>query len=48
MQRREYRSVADDLKAVDAVTLDDLHRVLKKYPLSRPTTVTIGPLAEWA
>jgi len=47
MQRHEYRSVADDLKAVDTVTLDDLHRVLKKYPLSRPTTVTIGPLAEW-
>lgn len=48
MQRREYRSVADDLKAVDAVTLADLHRVLKQYPLSSPTTVTIGPLAEWA
>jgi len=48
MQRREFRSVADDLAAVDAVTLDDLHRVLKKYPLSRATTVTIGPLEEWS
>jgi predicted Zn-dependent peptidase len=46
MQRREYRSVADDLATVDAVTLDDIHAVLKKYPLTRATTVTIGPLAE--
>jgi predicted Zn-dependent peptidase len=48
MQRREYRSVADDLATVDAVTLDDIHAVLAKYPLSRATTVTIGPLAELA
>jgi predicted Zn-dependent peptidase len=46
MQRREYRSVADDLATVDAVTLDDIHAVLKKYPLTRATTVTIGPLKE--
>jgi predicted Zn-dependent peptidase len=48
MQRREYRSVADDLATVDAVTLSDIHAVLKKYPLTRATTVTIGPLAELA
>ena len=47
MQRSEYRSVADDLAAVDAVTLDDVHRVLAQYPLTRSTTVTIGPLADW-
>ena len=47
MQRSEYRSVADDLAAVDAVTLDDVHRVLVQYPLTRSTTVTIGPLADW-
>ncbi len=46
MQRREYRSVADDLATVDAITLADVHAVLKKYPLSRATTVTVGPLAE--
>jgi predicted Zn-dependent peptidase len=46
MQRREYRSVADDLATLDEVTLDDIHAVLKKYPLSRATTVTIGPLKE--
>jgi predicted Zn-dependent peptidase len=47
MQRREYRSVADDLASVDTVTLDDVHRVLAQYPLTRSTTVTIGPLADW-
>jgi predicted Zn-dependent peptidase len=48
MQRREYRSVADDLATIDAVTLDDIHAVLAKYPLSKASTVTIGPLAELA
>lgn len=43
-QRREYRAVADDLAAVDAVTLDDIHTVAEKYPLGRMTTVTVGPL----
>jgi predicted Zn-dependent peptidase len=43
LQRREYRTVADDLKSLDDVTLDDLHAVLKKYPLSRYSTITIGP-----
>ncbi|HEX6961928.1 MAG TPA: pitrilysin family protein [Lacipirellula sp.] len=47
MQRREYRSVADDLATLDAVSLDDLHAVLAKYPLSRATTATIGPLKVW-
>lgn len=45
-QRREYRSVKDDLDAVEAVTLDDLHRVLAAWPLSQSTTVAIGPLGE--
>jgi predicted Zn-dependent peptidase len=48
MQRREYRSVADDLATIDAVTLDDIHAVLAKYPLSKASTVTVGPLAELA
>ncbi|MCH2115751.1 MAG: insulinase family protein [Pirellulales bacterium] len=47
MQRREYRSVADDLETVDQVTLDDIHRVLAKFPLTRHTTITIGPLEQW-
>lgn len=47
MQRREYRSVADDLQTVDEVTLEDLHRVLAEFPLTGGTTVTIGPLQDW-
>ena len=43
LQRREYRAVADDLQSLDAVTLDDLHVVLRKFPLSRYTTITVGP-----
>jgi len=44
--RREYRPTEADLAAVAGVTMDDLMAVLAKYPLSRATTVTIGPLAE--
>lgn len=48
LQRSEYRSVADDLESVDSVTLDDVHRVMSKYPLTKNTTVTIGPLEDWS
>ncbi|MBX3412472.1 MAG: insulinase family protein [Pirellulales bacterium] len=44
VQRREHRTVLDDIEAVAAVTLDDVHALLKAYPLSKTTTVTIGPL----
>ena len=44
LQRHEYRSVADDLASVDAVTIDDVAGVLAKFPLSISTTVAIGPL----
>lgn len=43
LQRSEHRSVADDLAAVAAITLDEVHAVLAKYPLTDCTTVTIGP-----
>ena len=46
LQRREYRTVADDLQALDDVTLADLHAVLKKYPLTKCSTVTVGPLTD--
>jgi hypothetical protein len=35
--------VADDLKTLDGVTLDGLHAVLRKYPLSHYSTITVGP-----
>lgn len=44
LQRGEYRSVKDDLVAVDQVTLDEVHAVLAKYPLSNCTTAAVGPL----
>ncbi len=48
IHRREYRSVRDELDAVAAVTVEDVAAVLSKHPLSRGTTVTIGPLAKVA
>lgn len=45
IQRRQYRSVRDDLEAVAAISVEEVRRVLEKYPLSRVATVTIGPLA---
>ena len=47
MQRKEYRSVADDLEAVEQVTIDDIHQVLAECPFTNSTTVTIGPLDKW-
>lgn len=44
LQRGEYRSIKDDLRAVDRVTLDEVHAVLKKYPLTNSTTTAVGPL----
>lgn len=47
LQRHEYRSVADDIRAIEGVTLSQVHEVLGMYPLSKHTTVTIGPLESW-
>lgn len=47
LQRREYRSVANDLQAIDAVTRAEVEQVLHDFPLTRNTTVTIGPLDSW-
>jgi len=48
MQRREYRSLADDLASVDAVRLDEVNELAADFPLDHATTITIGPLEEWA
>ena len=40
----EYRSVDDDLKAYEAVTLDDIREVIRRYPLDKHTTLALGPL----
>ena len=44
LQRQEYRTVDDDLRAIDAVTRENIAAVLKAYPFSRNATVAIGPL----
>jgi predicted Zn-dependent peptidase len=43
-----YRSVDDELKAFEAVTLQDLRRVLDEFPLDRTATVALGPLPKLA
>jgi len=41
---REYRPLSRDLDKVRRVTLDDVHAVLKKYPLTDALLMSIGPL----
>lgn len=43
LQRREYRAVADDLKALDDVTVPQIREVLAKYPMTQASTITVGP-----
>jgi predicted Zn-dependent peptidase len=42
----EYRSVDDELRAYEAVTLADVRTLLERYPLPQVTTLALGPLAE--
>ncbi|MCI0360316.1 MAG: insulinase family protein [Planctomycetaceae bacterium] len=48
IQRRQYKTVREAVDAYRRVTLDDITRVLKTYPLDRPASVAVGPLAELA
>lgn len=48
IQRRQYKTVREAVSAYRNVTLDDINRVLKKYPLTRTATVAVGPLTELA
>lgn len=47
-QRHTYRTTAATLEAFAAVSLDDVHALLAKYPLSTNTTISIGPSADVA
>jgi predicted Zn-dependent peptidase len=40
----QYRTVDDELKAFDAVTLQTIRELLDRYPLDRVTTLALGPL----
>jgi len=42
--QHEYRSVDDDLRAFEAVTLKSIREVLERYPLDKVTTLALGPL----
>lgn len=44
--RQEYRTVADDLATVAAVSTADIRRLLEAYPLRLQTTATVGPRGE--
>ncbi|TWU00070.1 Protease 3 precursor [Botrimarina colliarenosi] len=41
--RGDYRSLEEELKRLDAVTIDDLMRVAAEHPLDRNAVVTVGP-----
>jgi predicted Zn-dependent peptidase len=43
--QHEYRSVDDDLRAYEAVTLAKVREVLERYPIDAVTTYALGPLA---
>lgn len=42
--RREYRTVEDDVTAIQQVTRDDIRGLLERYPLAQTTTAGVGPL----
>jgi predicted Zn-dependent peptidase len=41
-----YRTVDDELRAFESVTLSAIREVLERYPLDRATTLALGPLAQ--
>jgi predicted Zn-dependent peptidase len=42
--RREYKTIGEDLDTIPSVPLAEIPAVLKKHPLSRCATLSIGPL----
>ncbi len=48
LQRRTYKTVRETVESYQRVTLDDVHAVLAKYPLTVGTTVAVGPISELA
>lgn len=43
VHRQEYRTAREDLAALDAVTEQDIARVLERFPLTTGSTLTVGP-----
>jgi predicted Zn-dependent peptidase len=48
IQRRQYKTVRETVAAYRQVTIADIQRVLKKYPLTKTATVAVGPLSNLA
>jgi predicted Zn-dependent peptidase len=46
LQRKEYRTVRETVQAYERVTVEEIAKVLQQYPLTKGTTVAVGPLAE--
>jgi predicted Zn-dependent peptidase len=44
--RREYRTVAETVKSYQDVTIEEIAEVLRRYPLTEKTTVSVGPATE--
>jgi predicted Zn-dependent peptidase len=44
--RHQYLTVAEELDAFSRVTLDDLRRVMERYPLLPMTLVSVGPTTD--
>lgn len=42
--RQEYRTVEDDLHALNSLTTADIRKLLAAYPLAQTTTAAVGPL----
>jgi predicted Zn-dependent peptidase len=42
--QHEYRTMDDELKAYEAVTIKTIHEVLDRYPIDRVSTLALGPL----
>ena len=40
----KYRTVDEELRAFDAVSLKTIRRLLDQYPLDQVTTLALGPL----
>jgi len=44
LQRHSYSTTKEQLERYEAVSVNDIHTLLDRYPLTSPTTVCIGPL----
>ncbi|MEW4487729.1 pitrilysin family protein [Thalassoglobus sp. JC818] len=44
LYRGVYRSVTDDLKDIQELTLEDVRELLNRYPIGQVTTVGLGPV----